>query len=189
MQRSPGPSAVAPKRLPLSEKLRVGDGADIGIRPLSAGDRAAIAALFSRLSSESRHRRFLAPKHELTDRELGFFTDVDHVRHEALAAVDRRDNSVVGVARYVQYTDRPRVAEVAFEVADDWQRMGIGSALVDRLINRARTNDLDCLSARTRWENVPARVLLRRLGFRARLSEGGEVELELALESSGRLSA
>jgi RimJ/RimL family protein N-acetyltransferase len=156
---------------------------------VSAADRAGIAALFSRLSAESRHRRFLAPKHELTDRELGFFTDIDHVRHEALAAVDRRDNSVVGVARYVQYADRPLTAEVAFEVADDWQRIGIGSALVDRLIDRARTNGLDRLSARTRWENVPARALLRRLGFHARFSEGGEVELELAIESSGRLSA
>src|SRR5918911_5184171 len=111
MLRSPGPSAGTAQRLPLSEKLRLGDGADIRIRPVSAADRAGIAALFSRLSAESRHRRFLAPKHELTDRELGFFTDIDHIRHEALAAVDRRDNSVVGVARYVQYADRPLTAE------------------------------------------------------------------------------
>jgi RimJ/RimL family protein N-acetyltransferase len=173
---------------PLSETRILADGAEIGIRPLQPGDRAAIAALFSRLSSESRYRRFLGPKPELTDHELFFFTDVDHVRHEALAAVDQRDNSIVGVARYVQYVDRPRVAAVAFEVADEWQRRGVGTALAERLLDRARINHLDRLSATTRWDNVPARALLRRLGFRARASGrgSGEIEFGLALQSSSR---
>jgi ribosomal protein S18 acetylase RimI-like enzyme len=164
--------------------MLLGDGAEIRMRPLTPGDCSAVAALFSRLSPRSRYRRFLTPKRELTDRELVFFTDVDHVRHEALAATDPRDNSLVGVARYVQYLDRPRVASVAFEVADDWQRRGIGSALAERLVSRARVNGLDRLSATTRWENVPARALLRRLGFRARASGSGsgELELELALQ-------
>jgi hypothetical protein len=122
----------------------------------------------------------------LTERELVFFTDVDHVRHEALAAVDPRDNTILGVARYVQYVDRPRVAAVAFEVADEWQRKGVGTALAERLVKRARVNGLDRLSATTRWENVPARALLGRLGFRAHRSEAGEIELDLVLQPMPR---
>jgi hypothetical protein len=73
---------------------------------------------------------------------------------------------------------------VAIEVADQWQRRGIGTALAEHLVNRARINGLDRLSATTRWENVPARALLRRLGFRARASGSGsgEIELDLALQ-------
>jgi RimJ/RimL family protein N-acetyltransferase len=182
MLQPPRHSAEATEHVGSPERLQLGNGAEILIRPLTPTDRAGVAALFSRLSSESRYRRFLGPKRELTDRELVFFTDVDHVRHEALAAVDERDNSVVGVGRYVQYSDRPRVASMAFEVADDWQQRGIGTALAERLLQRARSNGLDCLSATTRWENVPARALLRRLGFRARSSGRGEIELELALQ-------
>ena len=181
MPQPPRHSAGTAESLPLSETLVLGDGAAIAIRPLTRGDRGGIATLFSRLSPESRYRRFLGPKRELSERELAFFTDIDHVRHEALAAVDQRDNSIVGVAHYVQYLDRPRVAAVAFEVADEWQQMRIGTALADRLLNRARINGLNCLSATTRWTNVPARALLRHLGFRARASGGGEIELELAL--------
>src|SRR5690242_8274666 len=166
------------------EVLLLGDGTEIRIRSLMPRDRAGVAALFSRLSSESRYRRFLAPKRELSERELVFFTDVDHVMHEALAAIDQRDGSLVGVARYVQYIDTPRVAAVAFEVADERQRLGIGTALLQRLLSRARHNGLDRLSATTRWENLPARALLRRFGFRARFSAGGELELDLALRSS-----
>ena len=62
---------------------------------------------------------FLLPKCELTPRELTFVTDIDHLNHEAIAAVDQRDNSMVGVARYVRDADRP-------EVADPVQRMGSG---------------------------------------------------------------
>ena len=97
------------------------------------------------------------------------------------AAVDECDGTIVGVARYVQYVDRPRVAAVAAVVADEWQRMGIGTALAERLLARARINGLDSLSATTHWDNLPAQALLRRLGFRRRTSGSGELELELAL--------
>ena len=184
MPQLPRHSEGAAAQAPVSEALLLGDGTEIQIRPVTPADRAGVAALFSRLSSESRYRRFLAPKRELTERELVFFTDVDHLMHEALAAIDQRDGSVVGVARYVQYIDRPRVAAVAFEVADERQRLGIGMALAQRLLDRARHNGFDRLSATTRWENIPARALLRHLGFRARVSEGGEIELDLMLGSS-----
>lgn len=185
LQHRPRHSVAATERPRHLETLVLGDGAEIRIRPLAPRDRAGVAALFSRLSAQSRYRRFHVPKRELSDSELAFFTDVDHVRHEALAAVNTRDNSIVGVARYVQYADRPRVAAVAFEVADEWQRKGIGAALAQRLLDRARVNGLDRLTATTRWENPAARALLRRLGFRARATGGasGEIEFELALDS------
>ncbi|HZO79699.1 MAG TPA: GNAT family N-acetyltransferase [Solirubrobacteraceae bacterium] len=170
----------------LAEALVLRDGAEILIRPLGPRDRAGLAALFSGLSSESRYRRFHVPKRELSDSELVFFTDVDHVGHEALAAIDPHDGSIVGVARYVQCDDRPRVAAAAFEVADEWQRKGIAAALAERLVDRARVNGFDRLTATTRWENLPARGLLRCLGFRGSASgvSGGEIEFELTLRSA-----
>lgn len=103
----------------LSEALLLAAGAEIRIRPMRPKDRAGIAYPFLPVGlRESHYRRFLGPKRELTDRELVFFTDIDHTRHEALAVVDQRDCSVVGVVRSVRYIDRPRVAAVAFEVAD-----------------------------------------------------------------------
>jgi acetyltransferase len=117
----------------------------------------------------------------LTTRELAFLTDIDHVAHEAIAAVDQRDGSIVGVARYVRVPDRLRTADVAVEVADEIQNMGVGTELVARLVDCARVNGFTLLTATTLWENRPARALMRRLGFRARASHGGEIELELEL--------
>ena len=172
------PSAAA------AESLVVANGTRISFRQLGPGDRAGLADLFGRLSPESRRRRFLSPKRELTPRELTYFTDIDHLNHEAIAAVDERDDSIVGVARYVRDAGRADVAEVAIEVTDAFQRMGIGTALTSLTIHHAHANGWRFLTATTLWENRAARGLLRNHGFRARRSRGGEIEHELKLEES-----
>ena len=165
-----------------NDLLVLADGARFRLRPIGSEDRDGVAALFARLSPESRYRRFLSPKRELTPRELTFLTDIDHIHHEAFAAVDQRDGSIVGIGRYVHTADRPKVAELGVEVADELQRMGIGTAVARAVAQRARANGFALLTATTLWENRPARALLRRLEFRARASHGNEIELELELD-------
>ncbi|MBV8998231.1 MAG: GNAT family N-acetyltransferase [Solirubrobacterales bacterium] len=177
MSAAPLPAASAAVTPPLV----MADGTRLRFRPIGPDDRDGLAALFARLSPESRRRRFLSPKHELTPRELAYLTDIDHVTHEAIAAVDERDGSIVGVGRYAQVVDRAGVADVAVAVADDLQGMGVGTALATRTGQRARENGFALLTATTRVENRPARALLRRFGFCARTSHRGEIELELKL--------
>jgi RimJ/RimL family protein N-acetyltransferase len=167
-----------------AQSLVVADGTRISLRQVVTEDRAGMAALFARLSPQSRYQRFLSPKRELTPRELTFFTDIDHLNHEAIAAVDQRDGSIVGVARYVRYADRADVADVAIEVADAFQRMGIGTALASLTIQHAHANGIGFLTATTLWENLAARGLLRQHGFRARQSRAGEIQHELRLDRS-----
>jgi RimJ/RimL family protein N-acetyltransferase len=165
-----------------TDVLVLADGTQLGFRPLGSGDRDGVAALFARLGPESRYRRFLSPKRELTPRELVFLTDIDHIHHEAFAAVDQRDGSIVGVCRYVYCADREGVAEVAGGVADELQNMGIGTALARHTVRRARDNGFALLTATTLRENRPARALLRRFEFCAHASDGIEIELGLKLE-------
>ena len=173
---------------PADDGLVLADGTRLLVRPLNTDDRAGLAVLFDRLTPESRYRRFLSPKPELTPRELTYFTDIDHLHHEAFAAVDRRDGSIVGVGRYVQEPGRAGVAAVAVEVADELQGMGIGTALAGRVVRRARANGFALLTATALWENRSARALLRRLGFRARGRDGGVIDLELDLDPTQGLA-
>lgn len=156
----------------------------IELRAIGPEDRERLVSMYARLSPEARRRRFLTPKPALTARELAFLTDVDQFCHVALAAVDRRDGSIVGTARYVQEAGRPWVADVAIEVVDEHQNRGIGVALAAAIVERARANGLSLLTATTLWENRPARALLRRFRFHPRVSHRGEIELERALEPS-----
>jgi RimJ/RimL family protein N-acetyltransferase len=179
----------APARIaPECPSLLLSDGTQLRLRPLQASDRDGVAALFARLSPTSRFRRFLSPKPGLSSRELTHLTDIDHRRHEAIAAVDDGDESILGVARYVTYSDCSEVADVAVEVADERHRMGIGTAVTRCVIQRARENGIRRLTATTLWENRSARALLRRVGFRPVLSTGVEIEWELKLTSELRLA-
>ena len=96
----------------------------LAVRPIEAGDRCALAAAFARLSPQSRLSRFLAPKPKLSARELSYLTDIDHVTHEALAAVDGQGH-IVAVARYASWPSSSReAAEMAVAVVDSFQRRG-----------------------------------------------------------------
>jgi RimJ/RimL family protein N-acetyltransferase len=183
--RGPLPPARAMPSLVLAGEPEHGlvliDGRRLSLRPLGAGDRERLAEMFARLSPRSRHERWLTPKRELTAAELTELTDIDHRHHEAFAAIDDRDQSIVGVARYVRYCDVPKIADMAVEVVDEFQTEGIGTALASRTIERARANGITRLTATTLRDNRAARGLLRRLDFRARGSHGTEIELELRL--------
>lgn len=157
------------------------DGTRFEIRPIERHDRDRLRGLFTRLTPESRYRRYLTPKPALSERELDRLLDIDHVRHEALAAVDEIDGSFVAAARYVQVPAQPDVADVAIEVADDLQGQGIGTALAIRTLERARANGFKRMSAITLRDNGQARALLRLMHFLPRLSQGHEIEFELEL--------
>jgi RimJ/RimL family protein N-acetyltransferase len=153
------------------------------VRPIEAADRASLAAAFERLSPESRMQRFMAPKPRLTARELTYLTEIDHVTHEALAAVDARDE-IVAVARYAAWSPpQSGAAEVAIAVLDSFQRRGIGTALAEQVIERARENGFVLLTASTSWDNIAARALLARLGFRRAPSADGSVSYRLELDA------
>jgi RimJ/RimL family protein N-acetyltransferase len=169
-------------------ELPLTDSSPLDVRPMTRADRDGLAALFERLSPESRFHRYFSPKPALSRRELDYLSEVGHVGHVAFAAVDRRDGSIVGVARYIEHGSAEPTAELAVEVADEFQRRGIGTALCERVIDGARSNGFTRLTATTLWENQPARGLMRRLGFHAVRSQGREIEFELMLVPRTNLS-
>lgn len=154
----------------------------VTLRPIRPSDRAAISALFDRLSPDSRYRRFMGVKKVLTPRELTYLTEVDHVTHEAIVAVDDATGDVVAVARYAAAPDG--VPDFAVTVDDAWQGRGLGSAVSRAVIGRAVANGHARMTAQTLWDNDRARLLLSRLGFTPKTVAKGVLELELGLSSA-----
>src|SRR3954468_19524164 len=107
------------------ERVRLRDGSTVIVRPVRPDDRGLFVAGFERMSGESRYRRFMSQKKRLSERELDFFTDLDHDRHEAIGAIDLTTGEGAGVARMHRREDDPSVAEAAVTVVDDWQGRGL----------------------------------------------------------------
>jgi protein-S-isoprenylcysteine O-methyltransferase Ste14/RimJ/RimL family protein N-acetyltransferase len=160
-------------------RLRGGVVADL--RPLTPADRALYLAGFEHLSSESRQLRFFGPKPSLSEAEINYFIDVDHHDHEAIVATACGQG--LGVARYIRDRFDPRTAEVAVAVVDDWQRRGVGTALLGRIAERAQEEKIDRLRAQVLPSNRAMLALIRRLpsdGIRRSWNDG-VLNLEISL--------
>ena len=139
--------------------------------------------MFGRMSPRSRMFRYLSPKPTLPARELDYLTNLDHVRHSAIAAfAGGPDGPMVGVARFAAYPSLRGTADVAAEIADEWQGSGLGTLLGSRVVERAWAYRYTVLRATTTWENAASVALLRRLGFRICDTAAGTLEFELALK-------
>jgi RimJ/RimL family protein N-acetyltransferase len=178
----------------MEERVRLRDGSCVVVRPVRSEDRELFVAGFERMSEESRYRRFMAHKKRLSDRELDFFTRLDHASHEAIGALDESSGDGVGVARMHRHEDDPSVAEAAVTIVDDWQGRGLGGLLLSRLTDRARSLGVRRYDASLLTGNRAMLELFRRLGCMKTHHEGPQVltiDVELPLDdpSSDALDA
>ena len=141
----------------------------ITIRPLRNGDAAPVESLFARLGPLSRVRRFGGAKPRLTPRDLDDLSRVD-ADHHVLVAYVAGDSEPAGIARLVR---DGRGAEVAFAVADAYQRRGVGSVLARELAADARAAGISELRATVAGDNPGAVSLLRRCTGALRVSWSG----------------
>src|SRR5688500_16993203 len=125
------------------ETLR--DGSRVTIRPITKTDLELERRFIEELSPESRRSRFLYSIGTPSEALLKKLTDLDEQREAALIAVidDGLHQREVGVARFSRTPDGR--AEVAVTVSDDWQRRGLGTLLMKRLIELARLRGIRAL--------------------------------------------
>ena len=143
------------------------DGRLLHIRAIRASDRDALHEAFHRLSKSTVRDRFFNVKLDLTPQELTYFTEVDFSCHVALVAeleegLERRP---IGVGRFVRSQQQPDHCEFAITIADDFQGQGIGTALLNRLVDCARRLGIRQLDASVLPQNTRMSHLLHRTGL------------------------
>jgi GNAT superfamily N-acetyltransferase len=164
------------------ELVDLPDGSEVRLRPVAADDKPLFAAAWEAFGETSRYRRFMMPKQHLSLHDLEYLTEVDHVDHEAIGAVDPRTGAGLGVARYLRHPERPDAAEAAVAVIDEWQGRGLGSLLLRRLTNRATANGITTFTASLVTENRSILHLFERLGrVHVRNIGGGTMEIDVEL--------
>jgi GNAT superfamily N-acetyltransferase len=164
------------------ELVDLPDGSEVRLRPVTPEDKPLFAAAWNAFGETSRYRRFMMPKHHLSVHDLQYFTEVDHVDHEAIAAVEPRTGAGLGVARYLRDPERPDAAEAAVAVIDEWQGRGLGGVLLRRLSNRAAANGITTFTASLLTENRSMLHLFERLGrVHVREIGGGTMEIDVEL--------
>jgi GNAT superfamily N-acetyltransferase len=146
---------------------RLTDGREVLVRFLDAGDMPTLQSGLHRLSADSRYQRFMSAMPALSETQARYFADVDGVDHVAFGVSDpssevdgNPEGLGVATARYVRTQRESSTAEIAITVVDDYQRLGLGSILLDHLIEHARHNGVRRLTATMLTQNRGVRALL-----------------------------
>lgn len=158
--------AIHPYPKHLVSSWQLADGTDIVIRPIRPEDAGIEQSFVKALSSQSRYFRFMRSLNELTQEMLVRFTQLDYHRELALIAVLEQDGreTELGVARYIINPDG-QSCEFALVVADAWQGKGIGSRLMQALMEAARQRGLGTMDGEILASNHNMLHLMTSLGF------------------------
>lgn len=166
---------VGPK---LKRACVLDDGRKVTIRCICPSDREGLRAAFHALKPETRYRRFLGHFSDLTPAMLTYLTEVDGRDHVAVVAVEggrkRRSTptELLAVARFIRLRDDPTSAEVAVTVSDALQGLGLGTRLLEVLIEAAQERGIDKLVAHVLDGNAPMKRLLEKSGPLSRTGDG-----------------
>ena len=129
--------------------------ATIRIRPIEPDDREALGVFYESLSADSLNRRFHGACRGIGDRAAGQFCGPDHEHREGLVALIGPDGTAASriVGHLCLEPSEPDELEMAIAVADDFQRQGIGRALLKAAIVWARRHGVRRLRASMRLGN------------------------------------
>ena len=161
-----------------TELLR--DGRRVEIRALRPGDREELLAAAGRTSDQSLYRRFFSFRRKFSDEEVASFVNIDFVDEVALLAVTRDGarEVVAGGGRYIVV--QPGTAELAFTVVDEFQGLGVASALLRHLTALARAAGLREFLAEVLSDNTAMLRVFERSGLRMeRRRENGVLHISL----------
>jgi acetyltransferase len=133
----------------------------------------------ARLTGPSTKQLARRTTHEALTRVC--FLDYDR---EMVLVAERRgegpaDREILAMASLTKLS-RKNHGEVAVLVRDDYQRHGLGTELVRRLVDVARDEHLDCVVASTMTDNHGMCTVFDRLGFALSI-DGNDVTVQLDL--------
>ena len=149
----------APEQTTSERAIKLSDGVEVTVRPLTSIYREAVRDLHDRCSPESRRFRYFTAMPTLPPRLFDRLCD----RNKGYSLVAGHDGQVVGMANLL-FTPDPGIAEMAFLVEDRWQGRGLGTALARMLVRAAADLGYAEVKASMLSDNVKMRRLMISLG-------------------------
>ncbi len=171
--------AIRPYPTRYVEPWRLGDGQEVTIRPVRPEDEPAFVRFHERLSEESVYFRYasqLKLSQRVAHERLARICFIDYDRAMALVAERKGadgSSEILGVGRLTKLSGTDD-GEFALVVADPYQRKGLGSHLLERLIQVGRDEGLRRLVADILVQNRGMQALCRKFGFE--IVRGGDLD-------------
>jgi acetyltransferase len=160
-----GPANFAVRAYPSQweRRLALKDGWRISVRPLRPEDEPTIHEFLRHVTPHDLRLRFFAPMKEFTHEFIARLTQLDYARAMAFIAFDE-NNEMVGVVR-LHSDSIYESGEYAILLRSDLKGRGLGWALMQLIIDYARSEGLKTISGDVLQENTVMLEMCRQLGF------------------------
>ncbi|MBQ4132841.1 MAG: bifunctional acetate--CoA ligase family protein/GNAT family N-acetyltransferase [Desulfovibrionaceae bacterium] len=159
--------AIRPYPRELEESLTLPNGMDIVLRPIRAEDEPALKEFIDEQTKEDLRLRFFNAVHTFDHDDMAEFTQLDYEREMAFVATWFRDGDwrIVGVVRAATTPDN-HTAEFGMMVSSQLKQQGMGTRLLQKMIDYTRKRGSKVLYAETMRENKAMQALARKVGMR-----------------------
>jgi acetyltransferase len=160
----PANFAVRPYPSQWQRHFETRNGWRVFSRPIRPEDEPLIHEFLRHVTSHDLRLRFFAPMKQFTHEFIARLTQLDYARAMAFVAFDEVTNEVVGVVR-IHSDSIYESGEYAILLRSDLKGRGLGWALMQLIIEYARSEGLKAISGDVLHENTVMLSMCRQLGF------------------------
>lgn len=163
--------AIRPYPVQYVSPWKLRDGTSVLIRPIRPEDEPLMVAFHKTLSAESVYRRYFSQlklDQRIAHERLTRICFNDYEREMALVVEYQNPRTgaaeILGVGRLSKERGLNQ-AEFAMLVSDAWQKHGLGTELLKRLVQVGRNEKLASITADILADNVAMQIVSRKAGF------------------------
>jgi acetyltransferase len=160
----PANFAVRPYPSQWQRHIEVKDGWRVFVRPIRPEDEPQLHEFLKHVTSQDLRLRFFAAMKQFTHEFIARLTQLDYARAMAFVAFDEATSEMVGVVR-IHSDSVYENGEYAILLRSDLKGRGLGWALMQLIIEYARSEGLKMISGDVLRENAIMLEMCRNLGF------------------------
>jgi acyl-CoA hydrolase/GNAT superfamily N-acetyltransferase len=154
------------------------NGKKVIIRPSTASDETGLQDLFYHLSPEDIYTRFFTNLKSFSLSKAQHLCNVDYENEMAfMAVVGKPEEELIVGSSYYFVDPSTNLAEVAYMIRPEWQGVGLGKALQQRMVEYAKSKGLRGFTASILGENQNMLNLIKSAGTVSMNLSRGEYEV------------
>jgi acetyltransferase len=153
------------------------NGREVLLRPIKPEDEPLWLEMFQSFSDESIRYRFFQILKDTPHEVRVRYCNIDYDREIAIVAelTEGSRKRILGVGRLSIEPDR-KSGELAFIIGDQWQGLGLGTKMVDYVLEIAKEMGVETVYAIMLSDNYRALNLTKKMGFKLEYLDDGTVK-------------